>query len=617
MNEMKTAVKKRGVVLRLLLVTVLAAAFVLLLGTGGNNAAGGPVWADDSASLPVVTEKANTLRWARRFGEGYSASPTPPIEAAGKIYTYAGTRVYRLDPATGKILAQSEELKGASGYATIPITYAGGRLYVPVGGARLACLDETTLKVVWQTEPLQDESGAQLITPIRVKDGSVYCGTWVGEETDGRYLCLDAGTGSLKWSLKPSEAGTGDGGSETSGDSAAPRGFYWTGCWIGSSLVVGSDDGVDDYAQTGTEGGSVLYSLDPETGRVEDALTGLQGDIRSSVTASGDGSCLYFTTKAGRLYKVKAPGADGRFDRSQVFETPLTGPSTGSPLALDGKLYVTSGGSSDRQFNPDGGHYLQVFTDEDGKAPEELTDARVRTPGYAQTGLLATRTKAGGVRVWFTYNALPGGLAAVDLSGDGLPGGLLRPFDPPEAQQNYCVSSAAAGSRGWIYYKNDSGYVMAVGEKPQTLKLSASSRTIWVGAGTRITATADPGGKVTWKSASTAIATVSKNGGWVTGKKPGRVYVTAAVNGVSRRCLITVRARQFTLRQSAVTVKRGKKVRLTVKTRAPAGKVTYRSGNRKVCVISSAGVIKGVRKGRTYVYAKANGITRKVRVTVR
>ena len=52
--------------------------------------------------------------------------------------------------------------------------------------------------------------------------------------------------------------------------------------------------------------------------------------------------------------------------------------------------------------------------------------------------------------------------------------------------KNYCITSAICDSEGTIYYKNDSGYMMAL-EKPSCLPLRRRLRTVWFSAAAKKT----------------------------------------------------------------------------------------------------------------------------------
>lgn len=70
------------------------------------------------------------------------------------------------------------------------------------------------------------------------------------------------------------------------------------------------------------------------------------------------------------------------------------------------------------------------------------------------------------------------------------------------------------------------------------------------------------------------------------------------------------------LEESAVKVKVGKTLKIKAKTGNNA-KITYLSTNDKIAKVSSKGTILGVKKGTTIIKVTANGITKKISVSVK
>ena len=64
------------------------------------------------------------------------------------------------------------------------------------------------------------------------------------------------------------------------------------------------------------------------------------------------------------------------------------------------------------------------------------------------------------------------------------------------------------------------------------------------------------------------------------------------------------------------TVKVGKTINLGAKA-DPAGKITYKSSNKKVATVDSKGVVKGIKKGKAKITVTANGLKQVVTVTVK
>lgn len=266
-----------------------------------------------------------------------------------------------------------------------------------------------------------------------------------------------------------------------------PHGFYWAGCYANDKYVVfGSDDGQNNtfgasgdtsYTETST-----VYCCDRMTGEIVDRIDGCKGDIRSTIVHK-DGY-LYFTSKGGVLYKVKL-GSDGKFSDLSSFDTGAL--MTASPVIYNGRIYVGVCGMAG-QFNADGGHKFCVFRDDDKLTGEAIYEDRlvgsntvkvmvdgtgsfqycVDIAGYPQAAPVLSTYGAGSggtVRLYFTFNAFPGGIYYLEDSPSSTKvshkeAELL--FSPETGMEQYCISPIAVDKDGTLYIKNDSGYMMAV-----------------------------------------------------------------------------------------------------------------------------------------------------------
>ena len=125
---------------------------------------------------------------------------------------------------------------------------------------------------------------------------------------------------------------------------------------------------------------------------------------------------------------------------------------------------------------------------------------------------------------------------------------------------------------------------------------------------------------VTWKSSDESIATVS-NDGVVTGVKSGFVTITCMSNatGVSTTCEVTVGT--ITLNKSSVTLTKDKSVTLTptvYPTTLEDQSVTWKSSNKTVATVTSAGKVTGVKAGTATITCTsvATGLSTTCKVTV-
>ena len=122
-------------------------------------------------------------------------------------------------------------------------------------------------------------------------------------------------------------------------------------------------------------------------------------------------------------------------------------------------------------------------------------------------------------------------------------------------------------------------------------------------------------GAKNFKSSNKKVATVTTKG-VVTFKKAGKVKITFKKGAKKYTVTLTAKKATLTLSKSKVTVKAKKTYTVKAKTVKPANTVKWSTKNKKVATVKN-GVITGKKKGTTYVYAKANGLTKKVKVTVK
>lgn len=151
-----------------------------------------------------------------------------------------------------------------------------------------------------------------------------------------------------------------------------------------------------------------------------------------------------------------------------------------------------------------------------------------------------------------------------------------------------------------------------------TVTLNKKTATVYKGKTTTLkaTVTGTAAAKVTFTSSNPKVAAVNKTTGKVTAKAKGTAVITAKCGDVKVTCKVTVKNPTLTLNKTSESVKVGKTTKITAKA-APSGKVTYKSGNKKIATVSSNGTIKGIKKGTAKVTVTCNGVTKTVKVTVK
>lgn len=433
-----------------------------------------------TGQIDAETESSDVeLLWASASGSGYdSGAVGSPIFVGGYMYAYAGSRLLKLDPATGETVA-SANMVSNSDFAIIPPTYADGMIFVALKEGRVQAFRADTLESLWvYQDPLKGQSNS----PITYSDGYVYVGFWNGESGAANFVCLTAdyeGTSTKEalWRY------TSDGG------------FYWAGAYANDKyVVVGTDDGQSGY----TSQTAKLVVFDKRTGEIVDSKEGYTGDIRSNI-AYADGR-VYFTSKGGYFYS-EVLGDNGKLSGSKSIN--LGGMSTSTPVVYKSRAYV--GVSGDGQFTAYSGHHIAVLDLNSWSVAYTAT-----TQGYPQTsGLLSTNTEDGSVNVYFMDNYTPGVMRVINdsagqtslkngISENGQSNCAPVVFKPEGPLAQYCISSPVVDEYGTLYFKNDSGNLIALTSAVKELVVAEAPESVDVD-GSKVQVT---GGKIVAKLAN-------------------------------------------------------------------------------------------------------------------
>lgn len=400
-----------------------------------NNALTNTVTPDSAATAE--------LKWVKKYGTGWSASTSIPIIVNNNVYFIMGSKIIRADKATGDVLREGT-LKGSAGFSTNSLVYAEGMVFAQVGNGVIQAFNADTLESLWVTEAI----GGQTISPITYYNGYIYTGMWRGETNMQNFACFSVTdedptngfeTKYATW-LRPHAGG-----------------YYWVGAYVNDVCAVfGSDDGT-----SGSDSPTaVLYSVNPVTGSIIDTINNVTGDIRCCIVY--DSGRVYFTTKGGYLYSVGL-NSNGTFDHASIKSIQIGSMSTSTPVIYKGRLYVGCSGKG-YDWDGDSGSGIAVVDVSGGKLDIIY---KASTPGYPQAGALvstAFEAATGKVYVYTTYNKNPGGIYIIeDSAGQTEPSANNGDLYVPEkAYQQYCISTICADSEGTLYYKNDSGALIAV-----------------------------------------------------------------------------------------------------------------------------------------------------------
>lgn len=427
---------------------------------------------------PTQRDKA-ALSWASKIGDGYDKEAVScPIlitqDGYDYLIVYSGAKIYKVDAITGQTVATGT-MQDASAYAINSPTYGDGIIFVGLSDGRVQAFDANTLESLWvYADPLEGQPNC----PIVYHNGYVYTGFWKGEEKNANFVCLSA---------------TDEDPNDTDEEKLATwtyttkGGYYWAGAYVCDNyLLVTTDDGADGYSsQTGK-----LLCLNPTTGERLDEINNLHGDARSSIAE--ENGVYYFTSKGGYFYQATVTATGSGYELA-VRELALKNNSGGVPMSTstpvvhNGRAYVGVSGSS--QFGAYSGHNITVID-----LNSWLIAYSVETKGYPQTsGLLTTAYESVDeyTYVYFIDNFTPGVLRVLkDKPGqtepvltekevyveDGVDKEKMTApvlFEPAGHQAQYAICSPIADQYGTLYFKNDSGYLMALTNAVESVKITS------------------------------------------------------------------------------------------------------------------------------------------------
>ena len=376
-----------------------------------------------TAKTPTTAEGSGLL-WAQKSGN-YAG---PPMYANGAIYTYWENKVYKLNKNTGAVeatgtiaLDPSNSWAQAFGYTYFPVTYGDGKIYVGIAGGKVQAFDADTLESVWIYTNADADSKTDAYSPITYADGKIYTGFYKGwgSSAPTAFVCVSTNDGKEVWST------TEDG--SFNWDSAAVAGNY---------VVYGNGSGN-------------LISRNKNTGELAETKNVSSSEIKAGVTY--DNGKIYTITGDAKLVVAELDPSTGKFNNLKTIDCSQYGPnSTSTPVVYNGIAYVGVGKWGQ-------GKVIGVDT------VAEKVLWSVDEPSYPQGSILLSNAyeNEGYLYLYVTYNGNPGGINVVKVKADGSEAEGYELYNAAGYAQ-YCLASVVVDEEGTLYYKNDSGNVLAV-----------------------------------------------------------------------------------------------------------------------------------------------------------
>lgn len=384
-----------------------------------------------NTAAPIPTGEVKET-WVSQIKDSadWATNVSDPIYVGDFVYIAAGSKLLQLNTKTGETVREGALVAPINSIARM--VYVDGRIIVPLAGGRLQALTADCLITMWMTPelPANAQGGPQQsLTTLALGDGRVYYGTAAADwktSYGGFLTCVDVQTGKVMWSHENSE-----------------KGYYWSGAaLVGSHVVIGDDSGA-------------VVARDAKTG-AEASCVDAGAPVRSTIMTGDCGKTLFAVSSDGVLHRLSI---DDSGSLSETGKVKFAKSSTCAPTISNGKVFV--GGVANLGDSGKSCAALSVIDADTLTVITEVTSAdgvELSGLGMDIKGVPVVAARNDGVYVYFTANAMPGGVYRYRL-GD-TDAHLI--YVPAADRQNYCMASITVGPDGTLYYVNDSGALFAI-----------------------------------------------------------------------------------------------------------------------------------------------------------
>lgn len=341
----------------------------------------------------------------------------------GNICAVKGGRIVLIDSETGKKELASCSIGANIGYFCRP-AYKDGYLVVPFedGSLGIFVLDKKdgqySIACRYKTPSLGIKD-TQALTSVTISGGKAYAGFTVVGGSEGALVCVDLASGKVDWTTDKKKSETNEN-----------EGYYWAGAAAsGDDIIIGNESG--KVALIDGSNGKELSSVSVGT------------PVRSGIVAveageNGDGTYLAVSRDNGTLYKIRRSGDKLTLEGKPVAFAAI---STSTPAVSNGLAYVCG-------MDIEGYGTLSVIDLSTMSVKKSIRADRGESKSTPLVSVQGNDTY-----VYFTCNALPGGVYAYKLGDDA----AQMIFTPDAKYREYCTASIICDEKGNLYYANDSG----------------------------------------------------------------------------------------------------------------------------------------------------------------
>ena len=341
----------------------------------------------------------------------------------GNICAVKGNRIVLIDSETGKKELASCSIGANIGYFCRP-AYKDGYLVVPFedGSLGIFVLDKKdgqySIACRYKTPSLGIKD-TQALTSVTISGGKACAGFTVVDGSEGALVCVDLASGKVDWTTDKKKSETNEN-----------EGYYWAGAAAsGDDIIIGNESG--KVALIDGSNGKELSSVSVGT-------PVRSGIIAVEVGENGDGTYLAVSRDNGTLYKIRRSGDKLTLEGKPVAFAAI---STSTPAVSNGLAYVCG-------MDIEGYGTLSVI---DLSTMSVKKSIRADKGESKSTPLVSVQ--GNDTYVYFTCNALPGGVYAYKLGDDA----AQMIFTPDAKYREYCTASIICDEKGNLYYANDSG----------------------------------------------------------------------------------------------------------------------------------------------------------------